>query len=241
MDHNKENVVDDKLDGDNVSVTSKSKLLSKLDNFWFHYKWGIIIGAFFLVVLIVGLVQIFNRTEIDAAVTFAGPAYISPNQCAEIETELGKIIPEDYTGDGNKNVKFSNYTIYYENDLIGVDPSQIDLSQNTTNKSNYDDYVSSGECSIYFVSGELYKNFVTHERLQSMRDLFGDELPEGMLGDGYGVRLGDLPIYELDAFKVMPADTYICLLKPYIYGESSKADTYAEMIECYKAIINFGQ
>ena len=241
MNQNKENIVDEKLDGDNVSVASKSKLLSKLDNFWFHYKWVVIIGAFFLVVLIVGLVQIFNRTEIDAAVTFAGPAYISPNQCAEIETELGKIIPEDYTGDGNKTVKLSNYTIYYENDLKGMDSSQIDLSQNTTNKSNYDDYVSSGECSIYFVGAELYKNFVTHDRLQSMSDLFGETLPFGTTEDGYGVRLGDLPIYELDAFRVLPADMYICLTKPYIYGESSKEDTYAQMMECYKAIINFGQ
>ncbi len=241
MNQNKENIVDEKLEGDSVSVVSKSKLLSKLDNFWYHYKWVVIIGAFFLVVLIVGIVQIFNRTAIDAAVTFAGPAYISPNQCAAIETELGKIIPEDYTGDGNKTVKFSNYTIYYESDLNGIDSTQIDLSQNTTNKSNYDDYVSSGECSIYFVGSEFYKNFVAHERLQSMGDLFGDELPEGMTADGYGVRLGDLPIYELDAFKVMPADTYICLAKPYIYGESSKAGTYAEMIECFKAIVNFGQ
>lgn len=241
MDNNKENIVDEKLDGDSVSVSSKSRLLSWLDNFWYHYKWVVIIGAFFLAVLIIGLVQIFNRTETDAAVTFAGPAYISPNQCAEIETELGKIIPEDYTGDGNKIVKFSNYTIYYESDLEGKDKSEIDLSQNTTNKSNYDDYVSSGECSIYFVGSELYKNFVTHERLQSMSDLFGEDLPSGITEDGYGARLGDLPIYQLDAFKVMPEDTYICLTKPYIYGESSKADTYAEMIECFKAIVNFGQ
>ena len=241
MDQNKENLVDEKLDGDSVSVASKSKLLSQLDNFWYHYKWVVIVGAFFLIVLIVGLVQIFNRTQIDAAVTFAGPAYISPNQCAAIETELGKIIPEDYTGDGKKIVKFSNYTVYYENDLKGIDASQIDLSQNTTNKSNYDDYVSSGECSIYFVGVELYKNLVARGRLQSMSDLFGEDLPEGITEDGYGVRLGDLPIYELAAFNVIPADTYICLTKPYIYGESSKENTYAQMIECYKAIINFGQ
>lgn len=241
MNEHKENQMNEKLDGESVSLTHKSKLLTKLDNFWYHYKWVLIIGVFFLVVLIVGFVQIFNRTQTDAAVTFAGPAYISPNQCAAIETELGKIIPEDYTGDGKKTIKFSNYTIYYENDLKGLNSSEIDLSQNTTNKSNYDDYVSSGECSIYFVGVELYKNFVTHERLQSMSDLFGEDLPLGITEDGYGVRLGDLPLYELDAFKVMPADTYICLTKPYIYGESSKVDTYAEMMECYKAIVNFGQ
>ncbi len=240
MNQNKENIVEEKLNGDSLSVVNKSKLLSKLDSFWFHYKWVVIIGGFFLIVLIVGLVQIFSRTQIDAAVTFAGPAYISPNQCADIETELGKIIAEDYTGDGKTVVKFSNYTIYYENDLKGLNSSEIDLSQNTTNKSNYDDYVSSGECSIYFVGNELYKNFVSHNRLQSMSDIFGENMPSGITEDGYGVRLGDLPIYQLDAFKVMPADTYVCLAKSYVYGESSKADRYAEMIETFKAIVNFG-
>lgn len=240
MNEQKENQINEKLDGENVSLTDKSKLLTKLDNFWFHYKWVVIIGAFFVLVLIVGLVQILGRTETDAAVTFAGPAYISPNDCAAIETELGKILPEDYTGDGKNTVKFSNYTIYYESDLEGKDTSSIDMSQNSTNKSNYDDYVSSGECSIYFVGSELYKNFLTHERLQSMSDIFGENLPQGTAEDGYGVRLGDLPIYQLDAFKVLPEDTYICLTKPYIYGESSKADSYAEMTEYFKAIINFG-
>lgn len=240
MNEQKENQINEKLDGENVSLTDKSKLLTKLDNFWFHYKWVVIIGAFFVLVLIVGLVQILGRTETDAAVTFAGPAYISPNDCAAIETELGKILPEDYTGDGKNTVKFSNYTIYYESDLEGKDTSSIDMSQNSTNKSNYDDYVSSGECSIYFVGSELYKNFLTHERLQSMSDIFGENLPQGTAEDGYGVRLGDLPIYQLDAFKVLPEDTYICLTKPYIYGESSKADSYAEMTEYFKAIVNFG-
>lgn len=247
MNENKENQTSgqvqntEKLDGDSISLTGKSKLLSRLDNFWFHYKWPVIIGAFFLIVFIIGLVQILGRTDNDAAVAFAGPAYISPNDCAAIENELSKILPEDYTGDGKKIVKFSSFTVYYENDLEGKDTSSIDLSQNSTNKGNYEDYVSSGECSIYFVGKNFYDNFVTHNRVQSMSDIFGENLPEGITADGYGVRLGDLPIYQLDAFRVMPEDTYVCLTRPYIYGESSKEDRYAEAVEVYKAIINFGQ
>ena len=240
MNENKEYQTD-KLDGDSISIGEKSKLISKLDNFWFHYKWPVIIGAFFLIVFIIGLVQIVGRSESDAAVTFAGPAYISPNDCAAIESELSKIMPKDYTNDGKKTVKFSSYTIYYETDLEGKDTSKIDLSQNSSNKTNYESYVSSGECSIYFVSETMYNNFVTYERVQAMSDVFGEDLPEGVTSDGYAVRLGDLPIYQLDAFRVMPEDTYVCLTKSYLYGESSKADRYAEMVELYKAIINFGQ
>ena len=226
-----------KPDAQSVDLKQNSKLLSKLDNFWFHYKWPVIIGGFFLIVLIIGVVQIFSRTATDAAVTFAGPAYISPIQCAEIESELASIMKDDNTGDGKKVVKFTSYTIYYETDLEGIDSSEIDLSQNATNKSNYDDYVSAGECSIYFVSKTLYDNFVRRERLRALSDVTDIELPTE---DGYGVRLGDLPIYQLDAFKVMPEDTYVCLTKPYMYGESSKEKAYAATVEYFKTIIEFG-
>lgn len=233
------NITDEKIDGDGVDIISKNKFLTKLDNFWFHYKWPVIIGAFFLIVFIIGVVQIFSREQNDVAVTFAGPAYVSPNQSEEIKAELAKILPEDYSGDGKKIVKFQTYSIYSEDEIASLG-GDIDLSQNSTNRSNYDDYLNAGECSIYFISGYLFDNLKTHNRLQSMSDIFGEELPEGVTDDGYAVRLKDLPIYEIDAFKALPEDTYVCLTKPYIYGESSKSDTYKQMIEYFKAIVNFG-
>lgn len=226
-----------KLDGD-VNLSSKSKLLGKLDNFWFYYKWHVIIGAFFLIVLTVGLVQLFGRTQYDVAVSFAGPAYITPIQSADIEAELSKILPDDFTKDGKKTVKFTAYSVFSEDDIKQA--GNVDTSQNTANISSFGDYVTSGECSVYFVSSYRYENFKTYERLRPLNEIFDGELPRGITEDGYGIRLGDLPVYELDAFKAMPEDTYLCMTKPYIYGDSSKADKYADMTKCFKAIVNFG-
>lgn len=239
MKENMHNSVEEqKLDGD-ISLTSKSKLLGKLDNFWFYYKWHVIIGAFFLIVLTIGLVQLFGRTQHDVAVSFAGPVHITPIQSADIETELSKILTDDLTGNGNKKVKFTAYSVFSEDD-IKQSGGNVDTSQNTTNISNFGDYVSSGECSIYFVSSYRYENLKTYERLRPLNEIFDGQLPSGITEDGYGIRLGDLPIYELDAFKVLPEDTYLCMTKPYIYGDSSKADKYEDMTKCFKAIVNFG-
>lgn len=235
----KKDTGDGKLCADGIKIEGQSKALKWLENFWFHYKWPVIIGVFFAVVLTVGLVQIFSRTSADAYVAYAGNGYISAQESENIRAELSKLLPEDINGDGDKHTTFRTYTVYSEDDIKG-DGSNIDLSQNSTNKSNYESYMNSGECSIYFVSGYLLENLVQHDRLKSMSDIFGDSLPQGVTDDGYAVRLGDLPIYELDAMRVMPEDTYVCLLKPYIYGESSKADSYAASERYFKAIVGFG-
>lgn len=230
---------DGKLEAGEIKVGKKSKVLVWLENFWFHYKWPVIIGVFFAVVLIVGLVQIFSRTSADAYVAYAGNGYISAEESENIRAELSRLLPEDINGDGDKHTTFRTYTVYSEDDIKGAG-SDIDLSQNSTNKSNYESYMNSGECSIFFVSGSLLDNLIQHDRLKSMSDVFGTDMPRGVTDDGYAVRLGDLPIYELEAMRAMPEDTYICLLKPYIYGESSKADNYANAEEYFKAIVGFG-
>lgn len=229
----------EKLCADDIKISKRSRALSWLENFWFHYKWPVIIGAFFAVVLIVGLVQIFSRTSSDAYVTYAGNKYISAEESENIRAELSRLLPEDINGDGNKHTTFRTYTIYSEEDIKNTD-ADIDPSQNSSSKSSYESYMNSGECSVYFVSGYLLENLIRYDRLRSMSEVFGDNLPQGVTDDGYAVRLSELPLYELDAVKVLPEDTYVCLLKPYIYGESSKADNYADSEGYFKAIVNFG-
>ncbi len=234
------NGANEKLDGNEVSLSSKSKLVGWLDNFWFHYKWPVIIGVFFLIILIIGIVQIVQRDEHDVCVTFAGPANIDPNESLEIQSELAKLVPNDYTGDNKKLAKFTSYSVFTEEDFKGELESTQNTQQNTTNKKNFDDYVNSGECSIFFVSPYFYENFKTHDRLQSMEFILGKDKASSLSEDGYGIKLSDLGISDIEAFDVLPEDTYVCILKPYIYGESSKEDRYSNSIEYFKAIVNFG-
>ena len=62
--------------------------------------------------------------------------------------------------------------------------------------------------------------------------------PEG--SDGYGVRLGDLEIYDSYAvMKVLPEDTVVCLLRPLVVGNSSDEEYYEREIDMFRALVEY--
>ncbi len=56
-------------------VEMKSPTLTKLSNFWYHYKWHSIVALFLVLVIVVCSVQFCSKmgTEIDVYITYAGP------------------------------------------------------------------------------------------------------------------------------------------------------------------------
>jgi hypothetical protein len=63
----------------------------------------------------------------------------------------------------------------------------------------------------------------------------------GALEDGCGVRLGDTELYGFfEELQVLPPDTVICLMRPYIWGASSNEEKYAEAETYFKNLITFG-
>ena len=60
----------DKLEAGDVVAASPA--LRWLDNFWYHHKWAVIITVFFLVVLIVCVLQMSSRVQYDFNVIFVG-------------------------------------------------------------------------------------------------------------------------------------------------------------------------
>lgn len=238
MSENRENQ-NEKLDSD-VSLSSSSTFIKKLDNFWFHYKWPVIIGAFFLVIFIIGIVQIATREETDGVVTFAGPADITPNQSLAIQNDLESIMPYDKTGDGKNIAKFETYACYSEEDIKDIEGG-VNTQQNTTNYKNFNSYVSSGECSIYFLGKDNYERMLENGRLKSMGEIFGENVPSGVSESDYGIKISKLGIYGLDSFRVLPEDTYVCFSKPLVHGESSKEANYTHMTDFFLAIVNYSK
>lgn len=238
MSENRENL-NEKLDAD-TSISHSSGFIKKIDNFWFHYKWPVIIGAFFLIIFIIGVVQIAAREETDGVVAFAGPANITPNQSLAIQEDLATVMPYDNTGDGKKITKFKAFSCHSEDDAKKIEGG-VDTQQNAANYKDFNSYFSSGECCIYFLGKDNYERMVNNGRLQSMSDIFGEDTPEGTEESGFGVKISELGIYELDSFRVLPEDTYVCLSKPLIHGESSKKDNYTHMTEFFKAIVNYSK
>ena len=103
-----------KLEADDVDLLRKSPFISKLENFWYHNKWKVIIIAFFAIVLIVGVAQVAGKTEPDATVVVAVPETITPLQSADISSALVSIMPSDANGAGKKAIDVLAYPIYSE-------------------------------------------------------------------------------------------------------------------------------
>ena len=69
-------------------IVIQNRFLKWLDNFWYHYKWTVIVVAFFLFVGIVCLVQCSGRESADLTVTYAGGFVFNEEERAALSNAL---------------------------------------------------------------------------------------------------------------------------------------------------------
>lgn len=240
----------EKLEGGDVDISSSSPVLKRLENFWFYHKWKIIVIAFFAIVIAVGVFQMVGKTEPDVTVVVAVPEYISPNQSAEIANSLESLLVGDPNSDGSREVLVMSYTVYSEEELEAANEEEtdengrniikVDRAYNVSQFESYTAYLQTGECSVMIISEYLYGKLRDQDRLVHLSYLFGEKNIAGALDDGYGIRLGDVGAYEFfDTLKALPADTVVCIMRPYIWGASSDSEKYQISEDFFKALISF--
>lgn len=244
-----ENRTDGKIEAG--SVVAHSKVLRWLDNFWYHNKWTVIISAFFAVVLIVGLVQIFTKEAYDTSILYGGPYRMNAEERADFEGLIDGLCPSDYDGDGEKNVQYVIFEVYSQAEIEQAMAEaesesgyfEINTKYNQDEYKNFIQMAGIGEHAVCLLSPYLYETLKAADRLCSMEDLFlKDEMPEGVLEDGYGVALKDTDFYQYNAaVQVLPDDTVVCLLRfPDIYGNSqARKDAYAHCEALFRALVEF--
>ena len=245
-----------KLDAAEIKLTSNSPFFAKLENFWYYHKWKVIVIAFFAIVAIVGIVQMVNKTESDATAVVAVPETITPIQSQEISVALQQFLPSDQNKDGKKELSVHAYAIYSEEEFNEANQTETETEPNgdwhyvpTVNQSynveqyeQYTSYLQNGEVAVVFVSEYLYEKLRSSDRVLPLSEIFGEKLPTGALDDGYGVRLGDLAVYSyVEALGIIPEDTVVCMLRPYIFGKTADEEKYSYAKEFYKNIVNFAE
>ena len=245
-----------KLEADNVDLLRKSPFISKLENFWYHNKWKVIIIAFFAIVLIVGVAQVAGKTEPDATVVVAVPETITPLQSADISSALVSVMPADTNGDGKKVIDVLAYPIYSEEEFEEANHTEtetekdggwhyvpvVNQSYNVEKFNEYTEFLKTGEATVLIVSEYLYGNLVQNDRVMPLSEIFGENVPAGAKADGFGFVFGDLSIYSyVDALGVIPEDSVVCILRPYIWGASSDPERYAHAKELFNKIVTFGE
>ncbi len=244
-----------KLEGTDIKLTSSNKILTWLDNFWYHHKWKLIIGLFFAIVIIVGVVQIVNKEDTDIDVTIATHTIYYAENVDAIEKTLISLLPSDLNGDGKKNVHTNLFKIYSEDEMKEVNEAETDAeghpiiyADSTHNKEQmqqYNSYIMTGQCSLMIISEYLYNDLVSRRTdeilLVPMSEIFGEDMPEGVTKDGYGVKLTETGAYKyLDGLRSLPRDSVVCLMRPFVIGGGDAAEKYEHGVEYLKSIVEFG-
>lgn len=236
-------------------ITAASTLLRKLDNFWYHNKWTVIVVTFFVSVAIVCLVQFISRPEYDSSLVFGSTYRMNKEERADLEKLLIRICPEDFTGDDEKLINIMEYQVYSEeeydsereyyssitNEEGETDSFQINRQYNTSEYTNFSQYTMTGESSVYILSPYLYGILLQADRLKPLSEIYaGEELPEGAMADGFGVALKDTDFYKYNPeAQVLPENSIICFHLPTVGGRSKNPELYADDMAFFKAILDF--
>lgn len=171
-----------------TELSFSKKAIKWLDNFWYHYKWPVIVGAFFITVFVICTVQMFTKESYDMYVRYVGNAIITDTQYKDVEASL-KNIGGDVNGDGEKAANFAQ--IPYVSDDDNPYKNDINASAKETmtgmivqpyyiyimDKGAYEIFkgeniytplnqiftedvsdIAFDDCAIYFKETEFYKN-----------------------------------------------------------------------------------
>lgn len=237
----------EKLSSEGIAI--RHPIFLWFENLWYHYKWTIILVAFFLFVAIVCLVQCATTPHRDIYITFGGSHTITHEEQQSIE-QLFNTVSKNTFGEDSPAVGINAYAFYTEEELraLYTDPDTGDFDgaafnmakgKNTDQLDTLQSYMMTGDCSIWLVNTTVYEAQHMAENLAvPLKDTFGST--PACAYDEYAIRLGDTAIYQYyEALRVLPADTLIVLTYPYITGASAKAGKYEQFKALYRAIIEF--
>lgn len=240
-------VSDGKLEAGDIVAASPT--LRKLDNFWYHNKWTVIVVTFFVAVAVVGIVQMVTRPDYDTSVCLASPYRMNKEERAEFERLLVRICPEDFNGDGEILLNMIEYRIYSEAEFDAEaesyaaesDQFQINRQYNSEEYKNFSNYTMTGETSVYILSPYLYDILREADRLKPLSEIYGnDSLPAGAMNDGYGIQLSETDFYKYNpAAQVYPDNAILCVHRPTLAGRSKNEARYAEDLAFFRAIADY--
>ena len=234
-----------------VAPEIKSSLLSRLDNFWYHYKWHTLIVLFLAVVLIVGVGQMCNKNKYDVFIMYAGIHDVerkSTTGVSEYETLVQglKKISDDYDGDGEVNVSFLPLFLPSSaeiEELNKQDGFEVNTAVVADNVEIFNTNIVYSNYYLCFLSTTVYENYKTTAGVSLFVPL--DGYVEGTDAELYApdaILLSSTDFGKSAGFSNFPEDTVICLRIHSEVAENltgSSAEHYKNAEETLRALLAY--
>lgn len=190
-----------RTDGDAVRV-------SRVRNFFFHYKLPVAVGVIALIMLAFSVWNHFASDKTaDVGAIYAGPCDLSANDGKSIVYAISSL-----QGDGAKKLSLADVTWYSPFDLDNMSKAEAAAIDTSANQAEYDRFqleLTNGDALLLFISPQLESQIKS--ALVPLAEIFGENVPASAM-DEYAIRLGDTPFYEyFTVAKELPQNTRICV------------------------------
>ena len=244
----------EKIEGD---VSIKTPFMTKLENFWYHYKWHTIAVIFIIVVIAVASTQMITKTSYDVHILYAGNHKIEKvssdgNSTTPFTNTLKSFnrMIGDLDGDGEVNVNLLDLFIMTPEEIAEFNKNsdgttqlnEIQIKENTDALEG--SYLLFGDYYIFFISPTLFekynerydgalfapiKNYADEELLSSL------ELTE----NGCGVMLRSLAAHSLAGIEKLPDDTVVCIRNKSSFANSRENESHRRSEEAMREILSY--
>jgi hypothetical protein len=243
----------EKMEGRELSLAEQSPFVKWLDNFWYHYKWPVIIVAFFVIVIAVCLLQQTGERKNDLNITYGGTHTFTLSDSEQMQAALSDALADDYDGDGVQYAGFVRFQIFSEEEIkaandaldseldeaLGDDPNRptvgnaVNLAYNAEQVRQLDQFVMTGESYIYICSPYVYQTLKARGNVRQLADLVEGAPAHAV--DDCAILLKDTQWYaQHEVLQNLPEDTVVCLLGKSLF---STDDIYAQSVETFVSMI----
>lgn len=220
------------------------RFIKWLDNFWYHYKWGTLLAAFFIICGVVFTLQMCHKETYDLFVVYAGPTYLDKEGHASLLSSFRQIMPEDFNDDGEKNINY-NQIVYVSPEReseYAENSVEINAQFNNSAVQQFNSTMQTDQYLIYLVDETLYLQTKGNGLYQPLSEIL-ETVPENAY-DECGLLLKDLPFgSDMAGVNSLDEHTILCLRKPNVVaslwgGEEAEA-LYNYHVEIFRKIVEY--
>ena len=224
-----------------------SKVRNWFHNYWYYYKWGVIVVGSFAIILTICLVQCASKEKYDVRIMYTGPHIFEIDEKEALSDAFEQIM-DDYNGDGKISADIMDITAFTDAQIEEANPDK-DVNESlkyapyreSEVKSKFSSAVS-GDGYICLVDKHWYDKLKANNALVPLHVTIG-YVPDNAI-DEYSLYLSDLEFYNFfsDSVGKLPEDTILCFrvmpAASSLMGKEAKK-IYNDSKKLFCAIIEF--
>ena len=251
--------MDDKTNknSDTGAIQYPKTLLSKLDNFWYHYKWHTIVSLFLIIAITICSLQMCTKAKYDVNILYSGSHEIKRTSTDGDINEYNKFISslarvtDDYDGDGNVSLSLKDLFMLSDQEMEEIQKADSSIEINRSllmeNKSILSETLIYSDYYVCLLSKSVYDEYKTVDDIEMFSPLsaYVHDTTSVKFYTDTAIYLSSTGFYSLPGISNLPDDTLICLRSVSAianhFNEKDAAEARRRSIDVVENIINYTQ